>query len=131
MPLSDAPVRKIIGYVVVTSLFVSLVYPAVLGPIRGEPLDNWMSEIIVALLIVLLYGGSEFIDRLSIASRYGSNAHRAAIVALLTGISGICAVLIYAVPDSPAAIGLLAACGIGAILIVLFGGNEKQSRSPP
>ncbi|WP_220132767.1 hypothetical protein [Halorhabdus salina] len=90
-----------------------------------------MSEIIVALLIVLLYGGLELIDRLSLASRYGSNADRAAIVTLLTAISGTCAVVIYTVPDSPAAIGLLAACGIGAILIVLFGGNKKQSSPPP
>ncbi|QLG48739.1 hypothetical protein [Natrinema halophilum] len=119
MSPSTNNIRKAAVPIVVMVIATIMMYPGIQTLLRGAPLENGITQIVVGLLTLILYLGFKLIERISVTSGFGTKDERSAILALLASIIGINAVLIYAVPDSPEAVGMLIVCVIGA-LVVLF-----------
>ncbi len=123
-----ATIRKVAVPIIVTAIATVMAYPGILTLARGAPLEDGITQIVVGLLTLLLYIGFKLIDRILVVFELGARAESWAILALLAAVIGINAVLIYTVPDSVEAVGLLVVCIIGA-LIVLIDPNGKRSNS--
>jgi|AntDeeMetagen134_2_1112570.scaffolds.fasta_scaffold01557_4 hypothetical protein len=120
-------IRKIQFPVFVVVGVGSLIYPEIRTLVRGGPLGSGITDIVVGVLTILLYVGLEVIARAS-PSESVTWAETWATVALLTVVIGINAVLIYAIPDSLEAVGMLVVCTVGALLFLV---DPNGARSSP
>lgn len=126
--MTNTAIRKVAVPVVVIVAAGILMYSEILTLLRGEPLGSGISDIVVGVLALLLYLGFALVERTSITGGIGEAGEKWSIVALLTAAIGINAVLIYTVPDSPEAVGMLVVCAVG-VLIILFGAPNRRSSS--
>lgn len=128
MSLPTATLREAAVPIVVISIAGVVMYPEVQTLIRGDPLGSGITDIVVGVLTLLLYAGLELINWTSDTSGTVTRTERLSVLVLLTAVIGVNAVLIYAVPGSLEAIGMIVVCIVGA-LVVLFEPDGKRSSS--
>lgn len=104
-----------------------IMYPEIQTLVRGAPLGSGITDIAVGVLTILVYVGLKVIAWAS-PSESVTWTETWATVALLTAAIGINAVLIYTVPDSLEAVGMLIVCAVGALIFLV---DPNGARSSP
>ena len=95
-----------------------VVYPEVSQLVRGEPIGDGISNLLVGGLVVLLFLGLKGLDWVGRSVQLSETQDRLAILAFFGGLIGGCVLILAYFPDTPAAIGLLVPTVLGALLVI-------------
>lgn len=120
-------VRKSATPIFVAVIVVIITYQEIRSLAQGASLGNGITDIVVGAMIIGLYTALEGIRRASDASRFDDRVERLATLALLTTIIAASAVLIYTVPNSPEAVGMLVVCVVGALVVIFRSPGQQQT----
>jgi hypothetical protein len=107
------------AYLILSCLGIAVVvYPEVSQLVRGEPIGDGISNLLVGGLVILLFLGLEGLDWVGRSVQLSETQDRLAILAFLGGIIGGCGLILAYFPDTPAAIGVLVPTVLGAFLVI-------------
>lgn len=94
------------------------VYPELSQLVRGEPIGDGVSDLLVGGLVILLIVGLNVLDWAGSSVHLSETQDRFAALALFGGIIGGCLLILAYFPDTPAAIGVLIPAVPATLLVI-------------